>query len=157
MINYEIHHIPSESAESIYEALDKNGQEIGALIYQPSEEENVIDLVFLRSTIHRAGIAKNLLRTFVQNLPEHIHLTSIVIHTETVEKIEVMGFLKQAKENGEITITDPTVLHSLPIVKVLSSGNIETTTLTITHVPQYENTEEFPYTIVWDGRPKSSF
>lgn len=150
-LKYEVRHSSLPDGELMYEAVDNTGTSLGWLTYQP-EEDKVIELIAIRSLVPRVGIARTLLKSLTQLLPSDTSFNSVIIHGESLEKLKQLGLLDEAKIHSEIRVLDPTVLNAVPIVQVLCSGDIQTTLITITYISQYENTEDFAYTIYWEGQ-----
>lgn len=128
-----------------------NGAHVGSLIYYKDYENGGWGLEDLgvREEFRGQGIARSLLRAFVGEVGRGQPVRGIFSHDETVDFLGRRYIAVGASGQYQVPEAE---LAGIPIVKVLSSGEIDV--LKVTVIPDPPGEEFEPYEIAFSGRTR---
>ncbi len=113
---------------------------VGLIDYSlPGEETGFVKLERVNVDIgyRRRGIGKELVSRFVKAVgPGRKVITTPIIHEESLEALKGLEPQRRADEAVTVIFKEPEILKTIPLVRLLESGNLSVASVTVEYNPR---------------------
>jgi len=118
------------------------GCTVGGLTYMSRKENQPIQLglIWVRGVYQEEGIGKQLITEFVKTIGPGRLVHTKITHDESLHTLEALELKSENNRGSRLILTQPSLLATLPLVRILESGNLEVVSLSIKYDPR--NTSE---------------
>lgn len=138
----------SRRTTSTIEAL-LGGCQVGDITYTlPKKGDRPIKLglVRVRGTYRRNGIGTQLVSEFVKTIGPGRSVHTVISNNESLDVLENLEPKRDKDEAARISLSEPAVLVTLPIVNVLEQGHLKVVSVRVEYNPR--NTLKNPLSLI---------